>query len=193
MVVEAEPVPGILGVDHVGIAVADLDDAVAFHVETLGLRELHREENLAMGVVEVMLGAAETHGPGAGSTQIQLLAPLGPQSPITGFLDRSGPGVQHLAYRVRNVENAATLLRSKGLRLLYDSARTGTRGSRINFVHPKDAGGVLIELVESAAADAPSHLLQTSRAATLRAAPDTTYDPSEPGGSRDHPFPPSSR
>ncbi len=156
MVVEPDADPAVVGVDHVGIAVADLEQAVAFHVETLGMTELHRELNDDMGVAEVMLGAAGTGSTGEpGRTQIQLLAPLGPDSPIGRFLDRSGPGIQHLAYRVRNVEDAARVLRKKGLRLLYDAAKPGTRGSRINFVHPKDAGGVLIELVESAAADRP--------------------------------------
>ena len=105
-----------------------------------------------MGVCEVMLAGAVTD---SGQSQIQLLQPLGADSPIGRFLDRAGPGLHHLAYRVRNVDHAARVLREKGFRLLYDSAKPGTRGSRINFVHPKDAGGVLIELVESAAADAP--------------------------------------
>ena len=145
---------GVTGVDHVGIAVADLGQAVAFHVETLGLTELHREQNAGMGVVEVMLGAAPAGPDRAVGTQIQLLAALGADSPIARFLVRSGPGIQHLAYRVANVEDAARALRGKGFRLLYDAARSGTRGSRINFVHPKDAGGVLIELVQPAAGDA---------------------------------------
>lgn len=193
MSVQPESDPGILGVDHVGIAVADVDAAVAFQVGTLGLRELHREENAEMGVVEVMLGGSESTASTPGATQIQLLAPLGPLSPIARFLDRSGPGMQHLAYRVRNVDNAATVLRSRGLRLLYDAARAGTRGSRINFVHPKDAGGVLIELVESATSDAPSYPLESRRASTPGAERESTYDPSEPGGSQDRPFPPFSR
>jgi methylmalonyl-CoA/ethylmalonyl-CoA epimerase len=82
---------------------------------------------------------------------VQLLAPLGPESTIAKFLHRSGPGVQQVAYRVEDVEEASTLLRERGLRLLYDAPRRGTAGSRVNFVHPKDAGGVLVELVEPAA------------------------------------------
>ena len=85
-------------------------------------------------------------------TQLQLLAPLDEQSALARFLDRSGPGLQQLAYRVEDIDHAASVLRGKGLRLLYDAARTGTGGSRINFVHPKDTGGVLIELVQAAVA-----------------------------------------
>lgn len=89
-------------------------------------------------------------GDSSGATQIQLLAPLRPDSAIGKFLDRSGPGLQQLAFRVTDVEAAADRLRAKGLRLLYDQPRRGTANSRINFVHPKDAGGVLVELVEPA-------------------------------------------
>lgn len=138
----------LLGVDHVGIAVPDLDAAVAFHRDVLGLRVEHEEENAEQGVREAMLVA----GDGApGDARVQLLAPLSPASTIARFLDRRGPGLQQLAYRVRDVEAAADLLRSRGLRLLYDGARRGTAGSRVNFVHPADAGGVLVELVEPAA------------------------------------------
>jgi methylmalonyl-CoA/ethylmalonyl-CoA epimerase len=136
--------PLLLAVDHVGLAVADLPAAIAFHTEVLGLLLVHQEENRDADVVEAMLAAP---GDPAGA-QVQLLAPLSPQSPIARFLDRSGPGLQQLAYRVDDVTVAAERLRERGLRLLYDSARRGTRGSRINFVHPHDTGGVLIELVE---------------------------------------------
>ena len=145
------PTPGdILGpfveaIDHVGVAVADLDAAISFHVETFGLELLHREENVEQGVAEAMLGP---RGAFPGGTQLQLLAPLTPESAIARFLQRSGPGLQQLAYRVSDVDEASAALRKRGLRLLYESAKHGTRGSRINFVHPKDAGGVLIELVE---------------------------------------------
>ncbi len=138
------PDVGVLRIDHVGIAVPDLDAAIAFHAAAFGLREVHREVNAEQGVAEAMLAAGD--GP-----RIQLLAPLTPESPIARFLDRSGPGLQQLAYTVRDVEAAAAALRARGLRLLYDEPRRGTAGSRINFVHPKDAGGVLVELVEPAA------------------------------------------
>lgn len=135
----------VLAVDHVGIAVPDLDAAVAFHTETFGLVVRYREVNTDQGVVEAMLAPAAAPD---GATQIQLLAPLTPESTIARFLDRAGPGLQQLAYRVDDVDHAASVLRGKGLRLLYDSARRGSGDSMINFVHPKDTGGVLIELVQ---------------------------------------------
>lgn len=138
----------LLAIDHVGVAVPDLDVAIDFHTEVLGLEVRHREVNPEQGVAEAMLAP---HGSHADSAQLQLLAPLTPASPIARFLDRSGPGLQQIAYRVRDVDVAAAELRHRGLRLLYDEAKAGTRGSRVNFVHPKDAGGVLIELVEIAA------------------------------------------
>ncbi|HET9871063.1 MAG TPA: methylmalonyl-CoA epimerase [Propionibacteriaceae bacterium] len=139
--------PLVEAVDHVGLAVPDLDEAIAFHTATFGLTLLHREENAEQGVAEAMLGP---RGGDTGLTQIQLIAPLTPDSVIARFLERSGPGLQQLAYRVSDVDRAAAALRQRGLRVLYDSARRGTRGARVNFVHPKDAGGVLIELIEPA-------------------------------------------
>ena len=87
-------------------------------------------------------------GPDDAGPRVQLLAPATPESAIARFLDRHGPGLQQLAYTVRDVEAASAALRARGLRLLYDTPRRGTAGSRINFVHPKDAGGVLVELVQ---------------------------------------------
>lgn len=142
-------VPGLIAIDHVGVAVADLDAAIEFHTAVLGLELVHREENVEQGVAEAMLAPPG----GRDGTQLQLLAPLTPESTLARFLERSGPGLQQLAYRVENIDHAASVLRGKGLRLLYDAARTGTGGSRINFVHPKDTGGVLIELVQAATAD----------------------------------------
>ncbi len=132
-------------VDHVGIAVPDLDAAVAWYAENLGMVETHREVNEAQGVHEAMLSL-----PGAPdrATALQLLAPLDAESTIAKFIDRSGPGLQQLAYRVTDIEAVSAHLRAKGLRLLYEAPRHGTADSRINFIHPKDAGGVLIELVE---------------------------------------------
>jgi methylmalonyl-CoA/ethylmalonyl-CoA epimerase len=137
----------ITAVDHVGIAVADLDAAIAWYADTLGLVAVHEETNEEQGVREAMLSA-----PGdAGGAAVQLLAPLRPDSAIGRFLDRSGPGIQQVAYRVEDIDATSAVLRGKGLRLLYDAPKRGTAGSRINFVHPKDAGGVLVELVEPAA------------------------------------------
>ncbi len=130
-------------VDHVGIAVADLDAALEFYARAFGLHPRHEEINEEQGVREVMLAV------GSGETQLQLLAPLRPDSPIGKFLERHGPGIQQLAYTVEDIESASATLRARGLRLLWDSPRRGTAGSRVNFIHPKDAGGVLIELVET--------------------------------------------
>ncbi len=135
---------GIVRIDHVGIAVADLDAAIEFYGRVFGMTCVHREENEEQGVREAMLAV----GPGA--DRIQLLAPLRPDSTIAKFLERSGPGVQQVAYTVADVEAASAALRERGVRLLYDNPRRGTGGSRINFVHPRDAGGVLVELVEPA-------------------------------------------
>ena len=137
----------VTAIDHVGIAVHDLDEAIAFQRDTFGLEVAHSEENAEQGVREAMLRAP---GDTTGATQIQLLAPLREDSTIAKFLDKNGPGLQQLAYRVTDVEAAMEALRAKGLRLLYDQPRRGTADSRINFVHPKDAGGVLVELVEPA-------------------------------------------
>jgi methylmalonyl-CoA/ethylmalonyl-CoA epimerase len=131
----------ILGIDHVGLAVPDLDAAITFHTDVLGGTLTHREVNADQGVEEAMI----SYPTGA---QIQLLAPSGPTSTIARFIDRNGPGLQQLAYRVTDVEAASAALRARGLRLLYDAPRPGTAGSRINFVHPKDTGGVLVELVQ---------------------------------------------
>jgi methylmalonyl-CoA/ethylmalonyl-CoA epimerase len=136
----------VTGVDHVGIAVADLDDAIAWYADTFGLVATHTETNEEQGVREAMLSA-----PGDAGAAIQLLAPLRPDSPIGKFIDRNGPGLQQLAYRVTDIDAACATLRDKGVRLLYDAPRRGTANSRINFVHPRDAGGVLVELVEPAA------------------------------------------
>ena len=139
----------VTGVDHVGIAVADLDEAITWYADTLGLVATHTETNEEQGVREAMLSA-----PGDTGAAIQLLAPLRPDSPIGKFIDRNGPGIQQLAYRVADIDAACAALREKGVRLLYAEPRRGTADSRINFVHPRDAGGVLVELVEPAAAGA---------------------------------------
>ena len=129
-------------VDHVGIAVPDLDAAIAFYRDTFGVISVHEEVNEEQGVREAMLVV------GDGTTRLQLLAPLNADSAIARFIDLSGPGLQQLAFTVDDIDSASQQLREQGVRLLYESARRGTEGSRINFVHPRDAGGVLIELVE---------------------------------------------
>ena len=132
-------------IDHVGLAVHDLDAAIAFYENTFGMRLVHQEINEEQGVREAMLAVGDS------GSCIQLLAPLTPDSTIAKFLDRSGEGVQQVAYGVEDIDATSDELRARGLRLLYDAPRRGTAGSRVNFVHPKDAGGVLIELVEPAA------------------------------------------
>jgi methylmalonyl-CoA/ethylmalonyl-CoA epimerase len=134
-------------IDHVGIAVRDLDEAIEFYRKTFGMEVEHEEVNEEQGVREAMLAV--------GSSYVQLLAPLRPDSPIGKFLERSGPGIQQMAYGVDDIERVCATLRERGVRLLYDAPKKGTAGSKVNFIHPKDAGGVLVELVETAAE--PAH------------------------------------
>ncbi|MCE1172982.1 MAG: methylmalonyl-CoA epimerase [Propionibacteriales bacterium] len=134
-------------IDHVGLAVPNLDEAIKFHTEVLGWRVLHRETNVEQGVEEAMLG---TGAQGAENAQIQLLAPLNENSTIAKFLDKNGPGMQQLCYRVADLDRTSAALRERGVRLLYPEPKIGTGGSRINFAHPKDVGGVLLEIVEPA-------------------------------------------
>lgn len=132
-------------IDHVGIAVPDLDVAIEWYHEHLGMILVHEEINEGQGVREAMLSF-----PGAepGSSQIQLMAPLNESSPIAKFLSTKGAGLQQLAYRVTDIDALSDQLRAAGIRVLYDEPRIGTANSRINFLHPKDTGGVLIELVQ---------------------------------------------
>jgi methylmalonyl-CoA/ethylmalonyl-CoA epimerase len=141
----------IVGIDHVGIAVPDLDEAIAFYAENFGFALVHEEANPEQGVREAMVAVGDD------GTCLQLLAPLTAESPIARFLERSGPGLQQIAYRVTSIAEAMDAVRAQGLRLLYDEPRRGTANSRINFIHPKDAGGVLVELVEPAAEPADPH------------------------------------
>jgi methylmalonyl-CoA/ethylmalonyl-CoA epimerase len=138
---------GLQRIDHVGIAVADLDAAIEFYGRVFGMECVHTEINEEQGVREAMLSVGPTTAGGC----LQLLAPLTPESTIAKFLDRGGPGVQQVAYTVADVEATSAELRARGVRLLYDAPKRGTSNSRVNFVHPKDAGGVLIELVQPAA------------------------------------------
>ncbi len=134
--------PLLTRIDHVGIAVRDLDQAIARYREVFGLRLAHEEINEEQGVREAMLAVGDS------ATYVQLLAPLSDDSPIASFLDKRGEGLQQVAYAVDDIEAASAVLRERGVRLLYDAPRRGTAGSRINFVHPRDMGGVLVELVE---------------------------------------------
>ena len=129
-------------IDHVGIAVWDIDEAKAFYRRAFGMEVVHEEVNEEQGVREAMLAV------GHSGSCIQLLAPLSGDSTIARFLDRSGPGIQQVAYRVDDVRAAADRLRQAGVRVLYEEPRRGTAGSLVNFAHPKDCGGVLVELVQ---------------------------------------------
>ena len=132
-------------IDHVGIAVRDLDAAIAFYERTFGMTLVHEEVNEEQGVREAMLAVGDS------GSCVQLLAPLREDSPIGKFLARNGEGIQQVAYGVDDIDAISAHLRDAGVRLLYDTPKRGTAESRINFVHPKDAGVVLIELVEAAA------------------------------------------
>ncbi len=145
-------------IDHVGIAVADLDVALEFWTQVAGGTLSHREQNAEQGVDEAMISF------GATGAQVQLLAPLTPDSPIAVFIGKRGAGLQQLALRVPDLAAATTALAAAGMRLLFDGPRRGTAGSQINFVHPKDAGGVLLELVQARSADVPTRPDQAATA-----------------------------
>jgi methylmalonyl-CoA/ethylmalonyl-CoA epimerase len=132
----------ITHIDHVGIAVADLDAAIELYEKTYGMTCVHVEVNEQQGVREAMMAVGDS------GQFIQLLQPLNPDTAVGKFLDKNGPGIQQMAYRVDDLDSTSAHLRDQGMRLLYDEPRIGTAGSRINFIHPKSAGGVLVELVE---------------------------------------------
>jgi methylmalonyl-CoA/ethylmalonyl-CoA epimerase len=142
------PGPVFRGIDHVGVAVHDLQAAIREYEQRFGMRVTYIEENDDQGVVEAMLTVGDGGGP-----PIQLLAPLREDSPLTKFLGKRGEGVQQIAYTVDDIEIATALLRERGVEVLYDEPRAGTAGSRVNFIHPKNAGGVLVELVEQSSED----------------------------------------
>jgi methylmalonyl-CoA/ethylmalonyl-CoA epimerase len=144
----------VTAVDHIGIAVPDFDAAIAWYHDHLGMIVLHEEVNDDQGIREAMLSV---RGAPVGSAQVQLMAPIDESSAIAKFLDKRGPGIQQLAYRVSDLEVLSERLREQGIRLVYEAPHRGTANSRINFIHPKDAGGVLIELVERAAESGALH------------------------------------
>jgi len=135
--------PLLTRIDHVGIAVPDLDAAIDFYERAFGARVVHQEVNERQGVREAMVAVGDS------GSCIQLLAPLSESSTIAKFLDRSGPGIQQVAYGVDDVAAAGDQLRAAGVRMLYDEPQIGTAGSLVNFCHPKDCGGVLVELVQA--------------------------------------------
>jgi methylmalonyl-CoA/ethylmalonyl-CoA epimerase len=129
-------------IDHVGVAVEDLDEAVALFSERLDMPVQHRETVAAQGVEAVLLGVGESH--------VELLRPLSPETAVGRFLERNGPGLHHVAFGTDDIDSALNAVRAAGLRLIDERPRTGIRNSRVAFVHPKSTGGVLTELVEAA-------------------------------------------
>ncbi|HYI17430.1 MAG TPA: methylmalonyl-CoA epimerase [Solirubrobacteraceae bacterium] len=129
-------------IDHVGIAVADLDAAVALHEREYGMPVVHRETVTAQGVEAVLLDVGESH--------VELLRPLADDTPVGRFLARRGPGLHHVAYGVEDIEAALAQLGAQGIRLIDEVPRTGIRGSRVAFLHPSGSGSVLTEIVEPA-------------------------------------------
>ncbi len=129
-------------IDHVGVAVDDLDAALSLYEGTLGMPLVHRETVDSQGVEAVLLDVGDGH--------VELLAPLGPDTPVGKFVERNGPGLHHVAYRVEDIDSTLQKLSGSGIELIDHEARTGIRGSRVAFVHPRSTGRVLTELVEPA-------------------------------------------
>ena len=129
-------------IDHIAVAVEDLDEAIELYRERLGMPLQHRETVEEQGVEAVLMGVGEGH--------VELLRPLGPDTAVGRFLARGGPGLHHVAYGTDDIEAALEEVRAAGLRLIDERPRTGIRSSRVAFVHPKSTGGVLTELVEAA-------------------------------------------
>jgi methylmalonyl-CoA epimerase len=132
-------------IDHVGVATEDLEGAIALYEGTLGMPVVHRETVEDQGVEAVLLDVGDGH--------VELLRPLGPDTPVGKYLDRKGPGLHHVAYAVGDIDDALAKLGEAGLELIDSEPRVGIRGSRVAFLHPKSTGGVLTELVEPAEGD----------------------------------------
>ena len=129
-------------IDHVGVAVADLDEALALYEGRFEMSVQHRETVEEQGVDAVLLEVGEGH--------VELLAPLGAETPIGKFLERKGPGLHHVAYQVSDIDAALEEIKGAGVRVIDESPRVGIRGSRVAFLHPSATGGVLTEIVEPA-------------------------------------------
>jgi methylmalonyl-CoA epimerase len=133
----------VLGrIDHIGVAVEDLDAALALYAETLGMPVVHRETVTEQGVEAILLDVGENH--------VELLAPLGPDTPVGKFLAKKGPGLHHVAYQVADIDATLAALKASGTRLIDETPRIGIRSSRVAFVHPASTGGVLTEIVQPA-------------------------------------------
>jgi methylmalonyl-CoA/ethylmalonyl-CoA epimerase len=129
-------------IDHIGVAVEDLDQAVALYRDRLGMREQHRETVEEQGVEAVLLEIGEGH--------VELLSPLGSETAVGRFLEKRGPGIHHVAYQTEDIDSALESVRAAGLSLIDEEPRIGIRNSRVAFIHPKSTGGVLTEIVEPA-------------------------------------------
>jgi len=129
-------------IDHIGVAVEELDPALALYGESFELELAHREVVEEQGVEAVLLDVGENH--------VELLAPLGPETPVGKFLAKNGPGLHHVAYQVSDIDGTLEKLKAAGLRLIDEQPRTGIRGSRVAFLHPRASAGVLTEIVEPA-------------------------------------------
>jgi methylmalonyl-CoA/ethylmalonyl-CoA epimerase len=129
-------------IDHIGVAVDDLDAALKLYGEVLGMPLAHRETVTEQGVEAVLLDVGENH--------VELLAPLGPDTPVGKFLAKKGPGLHHVAYQVTDIEATLSALKAAGMRLIDETPRVGIRGSLVAFVHPAATGGVLTEIVQPA-------------------------------------------
>ncbi|MGI9019881.1 MAG: methylmalonyl-CoA epimerase [Solirubrobacterales bacterium] len=130
-------------IDHVGVAVSDLEAAISLYEGSFGMQVGHREVVFEQGVEAVLLDVGDSH--------VELLRPTGPDTPVGKFVSTRGEGIHHVAYRVEDIDAALDALRERGIRLIDETARTGIRSSRVAFVHPKSTGGVLTEIVEPAA------------------------------------------
>jgi methylmalonyl-CoA/ethylmalonyl-CoA epimerase len=130
-------------IDHIGVATDDLDVAIALYEGTMGMPVSHRETVESQGVEAVLLDVGEGH--------VELLRPLGPDTPIGRYLERRGPGLHHVAYAVEDIEGVLGKLKESGIDLIDSEPRIGIRRSRVAFVHPRSTDGVLTEIVEPAA------------------------------------------
>ncbi len=131
-------------IDHIGVAVEDLDAALALYADVLGMPVVHRETVTEQGVEAILLDVGENH--------VELLAPLGPDTPVGKYLAKKGPGLHHVAYQVADIESTLAALKAAGMRLIDEAPRVGIRNSRVAFVHPAATGGVLTEIVQPAEA-----------------------------------------
>jgi methylmalonyl-CoA/ethylmalonyl-CoA epimerase len=129
-------------IDHIGVAVEDIDAAMELYARDFGMREQHRETVEEQGVEAVLLEVGEGH--------VELIRPLGPETGVAKFIAKNGPGLHHVAYATADIDSTLGAVREAGLKLIDEEPRIGIRNSRVAFLHPRSTGGVLTELVEPA-------------------------------------------